>query len=57
VRKLVDETAYGIKEAFVYNYETKNWYKYSKTQGIVEENRSFSDILQLDLNSFLRFEK
>lgn len=57
VRKLVDETAYGIEEAFVYNYETKNWYKYSKTQGIAEANRSFSDVLQLDLNTFLRLKK
>lgn len=57
VRKLVEETAYGIEEAFVYNYETGNWYKYSKLQGIVEEDRSYSDLLQLDLNSFLRLKK
>lgn len=53
VRKLVEETAYGIEEAFVFNYETRNWYKYSKLNGILEENRSFSDVLQLDLNEFV----
>jgi hypothetical protein len=57
IRKLLHETAYGIEEAFVYNYETGSWYKYSLNGGIAEENRSYADTLQLDLNNFLNLKR
>ncbi len=53
-RNLVDENVFGIQEVFVYNYDKKSWHKYSYKNGIVEENPSYSDLLQLDLNHFLR---
>jgi hypothetical protein len=53
-RNLLNENVFGIEEVFVYNYEAKSWYKYSSTTGNAEENRSYSDLLQLDLNKFLR---
>ncbi|NUQ26035.1 MAG: hypothetical protein HUU34_18960 [Saprospiraceae bacterium] len=53
-KKLIDETAFGIEEAFIYNFESDTWYKYSKKGGIAEVQRSFSDILQLDLSQFIQ---
>ncbi|MRS64247.1 hypothetical protein [Larkinella terrae] len=51
--KLIDEDLYGILEGFVYNYKTAEWFRYRKGDGGLIENSSFSEILQLDLNSFL----
>lgn len=53
VIKLVEEEEYGILESFVYNYNTKQWLRYGKGDGRIATESSFSDILQLDLNSFL----
>ncbi|WP_421827407.1 hypothetical protein [Larkinella sp.] len=51
--RLIDENLYGILEGFVYNYKTGQWFRYRKGDGGLTENSSFSEILQLDLNSFL----
>ncbi len=51
--KLIDEALYGILEGFVYKYKTSEWFRYRKGDGGLTENASFSEILQLDLNSFL----
>jgi hypothetical protein len=51
--KLIDEELYGILEGFVYNYKTAEWFRYRKGDGGLTEPSSFSEILQLNLNSFL----
>lgn len=53
LRKLIDETEYGIEEGFVYDFEQKAWMKYSKKAGVVSENPSWSDVLTFDLNTLL----
>ncbi|MFP4092742.1 MAG: hypothetical protein ACLFT3_20710 [Cyclobacteriaceae bacterium] len=51
--KLIDDYDYGIQEGFLYDYSDKRWFCYRKDQQPLEENRSFSAILNLDLNRFL----
>ncbi|MVM38719.1 hypothetical protein GO730_16140 [Spirosoma sp. HMF3257] len=51
--RLVDEDIYGIQEGFVFNYKTHQWYRYRLGDGGLTTESSFSDILQLDLNTFL----
>ena len=51
VYSLIESDLYDILEGFVYNYKTKEWFRYRK--GDLTESSSFSEILQLDLNSFL----
>ena len=53
VARLIEEDNYGILEGFVYNYKTREWHQYRKNTGWVLENPSFSDVLTLDLSSFL----
>ncbi|MFC5410984.1 hypothetical protein ACFPMF_16815 [Larkinella bovis] len=50
---LIDDGFYGILEGFIYDYRTQQWLRYRKGDGGLTENSSFSEILQLDLNSFL----
>ncbi|RRA99966.1 hypothetical protein [Larkinella rosea] len=53
VIQLIDDGFYGILEGFIYDYRTYQWLRYRKGDGSLTENSSFSEILQLDLNSFL----
>ncbi|AEE54280.1 hypothetical protein [Haliscomenobacter hydrossis] len=53
MRRLIDDTEYGIVEGFVLNFETGAWLKYSKELGIVEENPAWSDVLGLNLSEFI----
>lgn len=53
VIQLVDDGLYGIQEGFVYNYKTQQWLRYRKGDGGQATESSFSDVLNLDLNSFL----
>ncbi|AUD07351.1 hypothetical protein [Spirosoma pollinicola] len=53
VVRLVDEDIYGIREGFIYNYKTQHWYRYCFGDGGLTTESSFSEILNLDLNSFL----
>ncbi|PRY41077.1 hypothetical protein CLV58_106264 [Spirosoma oryzae] len=53
VIKLIEDDTYGILEGFVYNYKTSQWLRYRKGDGGLTTESSFSDILQLELNSFL----
>ena len=53
VIQLTDEGLYGIREGFVYNYKTQKWLRYGFGDGGVATKSSFSDVLQLDLNTFL----
>lgn len=50
---LLDSDDYGIEEGFVYDYIALQWYRYRRGDGGLTTESSFSDILQLDLNSFL----
>lgn len=52
VSRILDENEYGVVEGFVFDYKTQRWYKFR--QGVAApENSSYSDVLRLDLNSFL----
>lgn len=53
VIQLIDNDWYGIREGFIYNYKTHQWYRYLFGDGGLTTESSFSDILQLDLNAFL----
>ncbi|GAB3990929.1 hypothetical protein GCM10028807_19360 [Spirosoma daeguense] len=51
--RMVDGELYGIEEGFVYDYRRHQWLRYRKGDGGLPTESSFSDILNLDLNSFL----
>ncbi len=53
VIRLMDDCDYGIQEGFVYNYKTRQWFRYRSGDGGLVEPSSFSILLQRDLNSFL----
>lgn len=53
VIQLIDNDLYGIREGFIYNYKTHQWYRYCFGDGGLITESSFSDILNLDLNAFL----
>lgn len=53
LRRLMDETEYGIVEGFVLNFEKDEWHKYSKTKGTATERPSWSEILKLNLDTLL----
>ncbi|WP_338875148.1 hypothetical protein WBJ53_05955 [Spirosoma sp. SC4-14] len=53
VIELIDRDLYGIREGFVYNYKTHQWYRYRFGDGGLTTESSFSEILQLDLNAFI----
>ncbi len=53
VIRLVDEDIYGIREGFVYNYKTQQWFRYRFGDGGLTTESSFSELLNLDLNEFL----
>ena len=53
VIQLIDESLFGIREGFVYNYKTGKWLRYRLGDGGLTTESSFSDLLQLDLNQFL----
>lgn len=53
VIQLIDNDLYGIREGFIHNYKTGQWYRYRFGDGGLTTESSFSDILQLDLNDFL----
>ncbi len=47
LRRLIDETDFGIVEGFVLNFETNVWHKYSKHDN-TSEIMSFSNVLNID---------
>jgi Uma2 family endonuclease len=53
MRRLIDETEYGIQEGFVYDFQQNEWHKYAKGKGIVENAPSWSEVLRLDLKTLL----
>lgn len=53
VARLARETKFGIEEAFVYNLQSKRWFRYSTRSGESESSRS--DALNVDLATFIEF--
>ncbi len=53
VKRLMDESDYGIQEGFVYNYITHEWLKYQKNKGQITDAPSWSDVLGMDLARFI----
>jgi hypothetical protein len=53
MQRLIENTAYGIEEGFVLNFETGSWLKYAKNQGVVEHTPAWSDVLGLNLSEFM----
>lgn len=50
---LIDGDLYGILEGFVYNYKTQQWFRYRFGDGGLPTESSFSEVLNLDLNTFV----
>jgi Uma2 family endonuclease len=53
VRHLIEESDYGIIEGFVYDYKRNEWHKYKRGEGILPENPSFCEAINLDLATLL----
>jgi hypothetical protein len=53
VQKLIDEGFYGIIEGFVYDYKRQEWHKIKRGLGIVAENTSFCEAINLDLATLI----
>lgn len=53
VVSLIEDYPYDILEGFVYNYRTGQWFRYRKGDDSMATETAFSELLQLDLNSFL----
>jgi ATP-dependent phosphoenolpyruvate carboxykinase len=53
LRNLIEDTEYGIEEGFVFNFEKNVWMKYSKSQGAITDNTSWSDVLSGDLKTIM----
>lgn len=53
VIRLIDEDEYGILEGFIYDYKTENWLRYRKGDAGLMTQTSFSEVLNLDLNTML----
>ncbi|GAA4447020.1 hypothetical protein GCM10023189_02840 [Nibrella saemangeumensis] len=54
VISLIENAPYDIREGFVYNYKTSQWLRYRLGDGGTATESSFSEILQLDLDQFLK---
>jgi Uma2 family endonuclease len=52
--RLIEDDDYGILEGFVYNYKTGQWFRYKLGDAGLYTESSFSDLLQLDLDTFLK---
>lgn len=53
VISLIDGELYGILEGFVFNYKAQQWLRYRLGDGGVATNSSFSEVLQVDLSTFV----
>lgn len=53
IKKLVEDYAYGIEEAFVYNYKNGTWRKYTKGGQTFFENPSYCTLIDIDLNGLV----
>ena len=53
LRRLMNDTEYGIVEGFVLNFQTGDWYKYVKNMADSDKQSSWSNDLNLDLKQFI----
>ncbi len=51
LKRLIDDTEYGIVEGFVLNFETGEWLKYVKNEKESQQISSWSNVLNLDLSA------
>lgn len=50
---LIEESDYGIREGFVYDYKLNKWHKYKRGEGVTSQNPSFCDAINIDLATLL----
>lgn len=53
VIRLIEDDDYGIQEGFVYNYKTREWFRYRNGEGGAAVNSSVSELIGVDLAVFL----
>lgn len=53
VIRLIEEDDYGILEAFVYNYKTREWLRYRKGDGGAATTSSFSEVMSVEMGGFV----
>ena len=53
VRRLMNDTEYGIVEGFTLNFESGEWLKYTKNILEEDSHSSWSDVLNIDLKTLL----
>lgn len=53
VQQLIDSEDYGIREGFIYDYNRQEWHKYKLGHGIIAENPSYCEAIQIDLATLL----
>lgn len=53
VIRLIEDNEYGILEGFIFNYKSQQWLCYRKGDGGQATESSFSEVLNLDLGSFV----
>jgi len=46
---LIEDNEYGILEGFVYNYKTREWFRYRKGDGGAATATSWSEVMNVDL--------
>ncbi|GAB3797681.1 hypothetical protein GCM10028819_17140 [Spirosoma humi] len=49
VIRLIEDDDYGILEGFVYNYKSREWFRYRKGDGGAATASSFSDLMGVDM--------
>jgi Uma2 family endonuclease len=54
VAQLVDGQDYGVREGFVYDYKTGQWYQYRPATGWLTQDPSVSAVLEQNLARFIR---
>jgi len=53
VIRLIEEDDYGILEGFVYNYKTRVWLRYRKSDGGVATESSYSELMNVDMGGMV----
>ncbi|GAB3039798.1 hypothetical protein [Spirosoma pulveris] len=53
VIRLIEDTEYGILEGFVYNYKSREWFRYRKGDGGAATASSVSDVMGIDMGEFV----
>ncbi|ADB41567.1 hypothetical protein Slin_5602 [Spirosoma linguale DSM 74] len=53
VIRLIEDTEYGILEGFVYNYKSREWFRYRKGDGGAATASSVSEVMGIDMGGFV----